>query len=90
MAKKYSENLTGTSKSYNPNTKIKTLKIKNTNHGNRINLYSFLSLCFINNSFSDDKNFVILDKKIISYKYRFLDKKTSKKQTVKINLKEKI
>ena len=55
----------------------------------RLICIAFLSLCFINNSFSDDKNFVILDKKNNFVQISLLDKITSKKQTVKINLKEK-
>ena len=56
----------------------------------RLICIAFLSLCFINNSFSDDKNFVILDKKNNFVQISLLDKITSKKQTVKINLKEMI
>ena len=55
----------------------------------RLICIAFLSLCFINNSFSDDKNFIILDKKNNFVQISLLDKITSKKQTVKINLKEK-
>ena len=40
-AKKYTENLTGTTRSYNPNLKNKILKKKNINHINPINSFNF-------------------------------------------------